>query len=186
MLVKEHSTRLPQKNTRDFGGKPMFMVNLEKMLTIFDKVYVSSDSHLILKMAEDIGAKKIYRGLELCGDVPDIPVFQDALTKMESCAGIVAVHADTPLVEPNLIGLTKHLLEIGIQEVMTCKPITRNTCYKEQHCKVYGSIRGMTKERLENYGDPYKPTPDVWLVDPSLEIETFEDYEKAKCLIHQS
>lgn len=180
LLVKEHSKRLPGKNTLDFNGKPMFLWNVEKCLAIFERVYVSSDSYHILEMATRAGAIAIHRGPELCGDTPDIPVYQHALSKMSNVSGIVAVHANNPTIEQNLIAMAKKLVDIGIQEVMTCHPMTHLEHYHQQSNRIYGSIRAMTYERLLNYPDPYKPDPDVLLVDTSIEIETPESY--AKCL----
>ena len=156
----------------------MFLINLEKGLRLFDRVYVSSDSLEILRLAEANGAVPILRGQNLCGDTPDIPVFQDALRCMEDADGLVAIHVNNPTIDKNLIAMVKKCLEMGAQEVMTCHPMTYLDEYKLQHNKVYGSIRGMTRERLENYRDPYEPEPDILLVDTSLEIETQEDYDR--------
>jgi len=159
----------------------MFLINLEKGRRLFDRVYVSSDSLEILRLAESHGAVPILRGQNLCGDTPDIPVFQDALRCMEDADGLVAIHVNNPTIDKNLIAMVKKCLEMGVPEVMTCHPMTHLDEYKLQHNKVYGSIRGMTRERLENYPDPYEPEPDVLLVDTSLEIETLSDYENALC-----
>lgn len=184
MLVKSQSSRLPNKNTLDFAGKEMFLWNLEKCVSIFDEVYVSSDSYSILELASLHGAKAIHRGDDLCGDTPDIEVFKHALTKID-CDAFIAVHANNPTVEKNLIVLCKKGLEMGIPEVMTCHPMTTKAEYKKQANRVYGSIRGMTRERLENYPEPYHPNPEMLLVDTSLEIETIEDLNL--CLLtHQS
>lgn len=163
----------------DFKGKPMFLWNVEKCLRIFDRVYVSSDSYRILEMATRAGAIAIHRGEELCGDVPDIPVYQHALKKMGNPAGVVAVHANNPTIESNLIAFAKRQLEMGVSEVMTCYPMTHGADYHKQHNAIYGSIRGFSVERLENYPDPYKPEPQVLIVDHSTEIETPESYEQA-------
>lgn len=161
----------------DFNGKPMFLWNVEKCLAIFERVYVSSDSFHILEMATKAGAIPIHRGEELCGDVPDIPVYQHALSKMSNVSAVVAVHANNPTIEKNLIALTKKLVDLGVQEVMTCHPMTHLESYHHQSNRVYGSIRGMTVERINDYPDPFKPNPDVLLVDTSIEIETPESYE---------
>jgi CMP-N-acetylneuraminic acid synthetase len=179
LLVKENSTRLPGKNTMDFKGKPMFLWNVEKCLSLFDRVYVSSDSSRILKMATEAGAMAIRRGSELCGDVPDVPVYQHALSRMRDVSAVVAVHANNPTISKNIIALTKKLLDSGVAEVMTCYPMTHGDNYHNQHNKIYGSIRGMRTERLENYPDPYHPNPEVLLVDRSTEIETPESFEQA-------
>lgn len=179
LLCKKDSKRLPGKNVMYFNGMPMFVWNLEKCLKIFDEVYVSSDSYEILQYAGELGAKAIHRTKELCGDVPDIPVFQHAFSKMsKDIDGIVAVHVNNPTIEKNLIAMTKKILEAGVPEVMTCHPMSYKTEYKKQNNKVYGSIRGMLKDRLLNYPDPYKPNPEVLLVDTSIEVETIEDFEK--------
>lgn len=38
IIAKKESSRLPNKNTMDFFGKPIFVWNLEKMLKIFTEV----------------------------------------------------------------------------------------------------------------------------------------------------
>ena len=157
----------------------MFLWNLQKCLKVFDKVYVTSDDYGILKMSVLEGAEPIHRGKELCGDTPDIPVFQHAFSKMTDVDAIVAVHANNPGIEQNLITIIKKILEMGVPEVMTCYPMFRDNGYKSQGNPINGSIRGMTKERLESYGDPYSPNPEVLVVDSSLEIETIDDYKLA-------
>ena len=120
LLVKEHSNRLPGKNVMDFNGLPMFLWNLRKCVAIFDRVYVSSDSYYILRMAVVNGAIAIHRGQDLVGDVPDIPVYQHAMSKIDDASGVVAVHGNNPTLEKNLIATTKKLIEGGVPEVMTC------------------------------------------------------------------
>jgi CMP-N-acetylneuraminic acid synthetase len=181
MLVKEKSRRLPGKNTKDFKGLPMFIWNLRKCLRVFEHVYVSSDSYEILQLASKEGAIAIHRGEELCGDVPDIPVFAHALKHMDpKVDAIVAVHANNPTIDRNLIAIAKKCLEMGVPEAMSCHPMTkeRKKNYKKQGNLVNGSIRGMTRERLENYPDPYHPNPEMLFVDYSLEIETPEDFNQ--------
>lgn len=159
----------------------MFLVNVEKCLNIFDKVYVSSDSNYILELAQKAGALPIKRGEDLCGDVPDIPVFLHAMERMEPVDGIIAVHANNPTIDHNLIVSAKRIMELGVNEMMTCHPMSRATFYKEQGNLIYGSIRGISKERLLNYGNPYEPNPDILIVDDSIEIETENDYHEALC-----
>lgn len=159
MLAKRNSTRLPGKNFLLIDGKPMYKVNLEKCRDIFDEVLVSSD---------DPDVADVLRDEELCGDVPNIPVYRHAMEHTDADA-FIAVQANSPTIEKNLIILAKKILEMGVQEVMTCHPDR----------SLYGSIWGMTRERLEQYGDPYTPTPEVLIVDPSIDIHTLKDYEQA-------
>lgn len=176
--MKRNSKRLPNKNVLDFNGKPCFLWNVEKCKELFDKVYVSSENLDILIMAKQAGAIPIVRGEELTGDVPDIPVFKHAMEQMEADA-FVAVHANNPTVEPSVIERVKLNLQTGAEEVMTCHPMTHGKEYKEQYNKIYGSVRGMTRRRLNSYRDAYRPEPDVLIVDDSIEIETQETWDQA-------
>jgi len=85
----------------------MFLVNVEKCLRVFDDVYVSSDSEEILKITKDAGAKPILRGVELCGDTPNIPVYRHAIEQMGDVDGIVAVQANSPTIPAEIIRRTK-------------------------------------------------------------------------------
>lgn len=147
----------------------MFLVNVEKCLKIFEKVYVSSDSDWILDEATRIGAIGIKRGEDLCGDTPNIPVYQHALQFMGDIKGIVAVQANSPTVEPNIIALAKDLLEKGVSEVMTCHVDYR----------IYGSVWAVNTEKLRTYGNPFKPFPQVLIVDKSVDIHREKDYNDA-------
>lgn len=169
ILAKSKSNRLPQKNTRDFKGQMMFLVNVKKCLRIFDLVYVSSDSDWILDEATKVGAVGIKRGEELCGDTPNIPVYQHALQFMGDVTNIIAVQANSPTVESNIIILIKSLMERGIDEVMTC----------DLDYNIYGSVWAVSAEKLKVYGDPYKPFPKVLIVDKSIDIHTDVDYRRA-------
>jgi hypothetical protein len=133
----------------------------------------------MLKQAEDIGCIGIYRPPLLCGDMPNIPVYQHAVGKMGNVDGIVAVHACSPNLNEKLIATTRGLMEFGYKEVMTCHPIVRAKDYHAQHWNIYGSIWGIERERLMRYEDPYKPNPEVLLVDDSIDIHYEEDYELA-------
>lgn len=146
----------------------MFLENTKKCLKIFEKVYVSSDSQLILDQARAIGAIPIWRPQKLCGDVPNVPVYRHAMDKMGE-ADIVAVQANSPTLNPDLILWVKGMMEMGANEVMTCYP----------NYEIYGSIWAMTYKRLMEYTDFYHPKPDTLIVDPSVDIHTWDDYEEA-------
>ena len=150
----------------------MYQVNLEKCLKIFDRVYVSSDSQKIIDEAEKLGAFGILRDKELCGDVPNIPVYQNAWEYIDNADGFVAVQANSPTIDPKIIKEAKEYLENGGTEVMTC-------WNENPDNPLYGSVWGMTFERLKNYGDPYKPNPDFLINDDSIDIHTLLDYNKA-------
>lgn len=179
ILAKGESKRLRGKNTKDFHGQPMFLVNVKKCLKIFDEVYVSSDDREILNMATVVGAKPIWRDEDLCGDTPNIPVYKHALKEMGDIDGIVAVQACSPNIAPSLILDAKRLLEMGKNEIMTCHPIKRGKDYHEQHFDLYGSIWALSTWKLNNYGDPLKPDPEALIVDESVDIHDYQDYLRA-------
>lgn len=145
------------------------MINVEKCLKIFPNVYVSSDSEEILELAKKAGAKTILREKALCGDTPNIPVYQHALKFMRDIHGIIAVQANSPTLDPSIIMRVKDLISSGVSEVMTC----------HENRKIYGSVWGLSKNKLQNYIDPYNPNPQVMIIDRSVDIHTKEDYELA-------
>ena len=170
MLVKDDSKRLPHKNTTEIKGKPMFLWNLKKALKVLGKVYVSSENDNILKLARKAGAKTIKRPVELCGDTPNIPVYQHSLEFMDNPDILIAIQANSPNLDKGLIEDTKYLMEYGFKELMTC----------HEDRSLYGSIWAIRTEKLLNYIDPYRPRPEALLVDNSIDIHTKEDLKQVK------
>ncbi len=175
MLIKKESERLKNKNWRIYKGKSMFIWNLEKCLLVFNEVYVSSDSDKILDKAESMGAFSIKRPDDLL-DCPNIPVYQYCMKIMCSDA-FIAVQPNSPETGIRLIKYAKDLLKLGHEEVKTCHYDGTD----------YGSIWGMTRERLKNYPDPQHARPSYWIKDFSIDIHTiedlynsFDDYKKYK------
>lgn len=169
IIAKSESKRLPNKNTLPVKGVPMFLVNVKKCHKIFDRTYVSSDSVEMLEQAVNEGAIAIKRPKSLCGDVPNMEVYQHAIRYIDEDI-IVAVQANSPTIESNSIKQVKRIIEMGFNEVITC----------HEDYSIYGSIWALTKDRIRNYIDPYKPTPEVLIVDKSVDVHTLSDYEKIK------
>ncbi len=171
ILAKKNSTRLPGKNTLTFHGKPMFLHNVDKCLGIFDRVYVSSDSDEILDWADSRGAIGIKRPKELCGDTPNILVYKHAIMFMDDVDAIVAVQANSPTILPIIIKDVKDAMKTH-QEAMTVHP----------NGKIYGSVWGITREKLATYRDTYdyyNPTPEYVIKDLSIDIHTMQDFSTA-------
>lgn len=179
VIAKKDSKRLPHKNIKDFHEKEMFMVNLEKCIEIFDETYFSSDDDEMLRMAKRIGAIPVWRDNVLAGNTPNIPVYQHAFQFMSEPAGIVAVQANSPTVTERTIKTVKNLLASGYDEVMTCHPIFDDQDYHGRGARIYGSVWGISAKRLKRYPNPYKPMPEVLVVDNSIDIHTQEDYDEA-------
>lgn len=149
----------------------MFVWNLDKCLTIFEKVYVSSDYDFILKTAEKMGAIPIKRPAELCGDTPNIAVYRHALRYMGKIDGLVAVQCNSPTIDESIIKFIYHLMEESkVEEIITC----------DMGGAIYGSVWALTAKRIWEYKDPYNPKPDFKIPDWSVDIHDKRDFIKAE------
>ena len=167
MLVKGESQRLKNKNWRYYKGKPMYQWNLEKLLMVFNEVYVSSDDSKILDRVEEMGAFGLTRPPDLL-EATNIECYQH-IFKVSNADAFIAVQANSPETGVKLIKYAKDLLHLGHEEVKTCHRDKTD----------YGSIWGMTKDRLNNYPDPLKARPSRWITDYSTDIHTIEDLYKS-------
>lgn len=172
IIARGDSKRLPAKNLLDLCGKPMFQWNLEKALKLFSKVYVSSDSQFILDGAKTLGAIPIKRPSELALDnIPNIPVYQHALQFMGGADIIVSLQANSPTLSIATIKKALKIMELpDIQELITV----------DRGLKVHGSIWALKRDRLENYGDPFKYRAEVFLLDESVDVHNIEDFKLAE------
>lgn len=68
--ARGNSRRIPLKNIKMFHGKPIISYSIEaaKASGLFDRIYVSSDSQSILRVAEEYGAIPLFRHESLSGD----------------------------------------------------------------------------------------------------------------------
>lgn len=82
------SKRIPQKNIKEFNGKPIIAYSIEKALNtnLFDKVIVSTDDEEIAKVAESFGAEiPFIRPKNLADDFTGInPVISHALKNIDT------------------------------------------------------------------------------------------------------
>lgn len=163
--AKKESQRLPGKGWRDFNGKPMFVWNTEKGLSLCDRMYVSSDYDYILDIADDMGAIPIKRTGKLM-ECPNITWYRYCMQFMNGCDILIALQVNSPTINSKIIKEIKDLMTTGkYQEI--------KTCHKDG--SDYGSVWAMTKDRLDNYGDPYHAKPDLWIEDRSIDIHTQND-----------
>jgi CMP-N-acetylneuraminic acid synthetase len=89
--AKKTSERLPGKGWRDFGGKPMYIWNTEKGLSLCDRMYVSSDYDYILEGAEAIGAIPIKRTDPKLMSCPNITWYRYCMQFMNGCDILIAL-----------------------------------------------------------------------------------------------
>lgn len=178
VIAKGESRRLRNKNFRDFCGKPMFMWAVQKCLKVFEETYVSSDNEFILSEAKKAGAIPIKRPTELCrSDVMNVPVYQHAMAQMREPDIMVAVKADSPTTDIEIVRRIKDWMErYGYDEIMTAYP---KKGYLDKNV-VYGSVWAISRKKLESYDDPMGPEPQVLVVDPAIDIHNEEDLKAAE------
>lgn len=106
------SSRLPNKNFKDFRGKPMIAWPIEilKSMNIFDQVVVSTDSEEISEISLFWGADRVVnRPHELAeNSVPTIRVVSHALDAIgaEDVDRVCVAYATNPLLSAAAISLT--------------------------------------------------------------------------------
>lgn len=100
------SKRIPQKNIKDFAGKPIIAYSIEAAIAtgIFDRIIVSTDSEKIAQVAREYGAEVPFvRPQELSDDyTPTAPVLLHALQWMvsqgEDIKALCCIYATAPFI----------------------------------------------------------------------------------------
>ncbi|RUO79872.1 pseudaminic acid cytidylyltransferase [Idiomarina tyrosinivorans] len=100
------SQRIPRKNIREFGGKPMIAWSVEAALATpsVDQVIVSTDDAEIAEIAQQFGANVPFlRNAELADHhTPTVPVIADAIKRMaelgQSFDNVCCLYATAPFV----------------------------------------------------------------------------------------
>lgn len=118
MPMKGESERVPRKNTRLIGGRPLFHYALENLLraTRIGDIVVDTDSDRISQaIARDFPSVKIVvRPPELLGaKVPLTPIIDYDLKFIE-CEHFLQTHATTPLLRPETIDAAVDLYFDGL------------------------------------------------------------------------
>jgi CMP-N-acetylneuraminic acid synthetase len=173
MIAKGESRRLNRKNSLLFCGRSLFEWNLEKLLKLEIPVYFDSDDDIMIERAQALGANARKRPELFCGhDVPSVPIFQDMAKGLsQKPKAILNLQANSPnckqTVLEQCLAVARH---VPFNELLTVYQDRRNN----------GSIWGFSLDRLMNYGDPYEHTPDVLIVDDSIDIHTLADFQEAQ------
>ena len=113
------SKRIPGKNIRNFLGKPMLQVTIEKIcnLGMFDSIYVSTEDPTISKIAIESGARVHNRAIELSNDfATTLDVVHSTVKYLEGVQlsendFVTCIYPVTPLLKPK--HLTQALALLG-------------------------------------------------------------------------
>ncbi|OOY22029.1 pseudaminic acid cytidylyltransferase [Thioclava sp. DLFJ5-1] len=101
------SKRIPRKNIRPFGGRPMIAWSIAAARTsgLFDRIIVSTDDREIAETARALGAEvPFFRPANLSGDYTGtVPVIAHAVdwqnTQGEPAAEVCCIYATAPFIE---------------------------------------------------------------------------------------
>ena len=175
-IAKGNSKRLKNKNKLKYKGKPMFLWNIEKGLSISKNYYFNSDDTEMIEAASKLGLKNIKREKKLLGhEIPSRLIFKSCLEKMpKNVDGILHIQANSPNLELSLIKSALKIMQLNnIEELLTC----------DENYNQYGSLWGITRKRIKEYNmnknihDRKVIKPDCYLVDKSIDIHNLRDFK---------
>ncbi len=175
-IAKGNSKRLKNKNKLKYRGKPMFLWNIKKGLSITKNYYFNSDDAEMIEVASKLGLKIIKREKKLLGDeIPSRLIFKNCLEKMpKNIDGILHIQANSPNLELDLIKCAFKIMQLDkIEELLTC----------DENYNQYGSLWGITRKRIKKYNmnknihDRKVIKPDCYLVDKSIDIHNIKDFK---------
>ena len=124
------SKRIPRKNVKEFGGKPMiaYAITAAKNSGLFDHVLVSTDDAEISSIAQECGAETPFvRPAELANDyTATVPVVAHAIQACEALgwdfSSVCCIYPGVPFIQvEDLQGAFKHL---EVSRVDYCFPVT--------------------------------------------------------------
>lgn len=126
--VKGNSSRLPGKNILPFGESNLLLHKISQLKQVEEitEIIVSSDSDIMLEMAEKAGVKAIKRPIHFADESLPFGLFLDYVCEIASCEHVMWACVTNPLVEPYLykkaIKLYFEKLEEGYDSLITCLP----------------------------------------------------------------
>ena len=160
VIARLGSKRLPYKNLLPFDGVPLVLraVDLLQKCSAVDEVVVSTESELIARTCSGSGAKILPRPIDLAGDgVASVPVFQHIIEHFP-CDLHVNFNCNFPICDPVVVG---RALELATET-------------GEALSEPY-AVWAHTRERLENYGDPFCITATRFQDDSICEIDVHHE-----------
>ena len=124
------SKRIPQKNIRNFCGKPIIQYAIEalKSSNLFHRIIVSTDSEKIAEISRSLGAEVpfIRDSVLSTDDTPTIDVIIDALTRLGISGNdeVCCVYPTNPLLNSDLL---KKGLDLLREQTINCyvSPVVR-------------------------------------------------------------
>jgi CMP-N-acetylneuraminic acid synthetase len=178
-LAKENSNRLKNKNILSFAGKPLIYWTINKIKKISDEHYINTDSEFILRYAEKLNVKTIFRKPELRGDsIPSRHLMLDSFKYFpKNTYAVIHVQANSPNLELSKIKkIYDLLLYTNLEDIFTIK----------SNGEINGSFWGITLKKLKTYNfnkkihDHKSLKNECWIVDDSIDIHNIKEFKKAE------
>ena len=114
-IAKGNSKRLKNKNKLKYKGKPMFLWNIEKGLSISKNYYFNSDDTEMIEAASKLGLKNIKREKKLLGhEIPSRLIFKSCLERMpKNVDGLLHIQANSPNLDISLIKSALKIMQLN-------------------------------------------------------------------------
>lgn len=104
--LKGHSARVPGKNLRPFGGRPLFhvIVGTLQRATFVDRIFIDTDSDEIARSASSLeGVTVLRRRPDLEGDEVSVNLLIKSFLERTDAENVIQTHATNPLLRPSTI-----------------------------------------------------------------------------------
>ena len=198
------SKRLPGKNLRLLGGKPLVAWTIEhaKEAKLIDKVIVSSDDDAILRVAREYGVMALRRPSELCTDeATSESALLHALKHVENRVDwVVMLQCTSPFrmeedvdqaiwrarmndadSSVSVVPFHGFVWDAFGSPINHATAVRQRTQDREKEYVENGSIYVMRPDMLEK-GRRFGYNPALFIMDPStaLDIDTEEDFVRAQ------
>ena len=177
------STRIPRKNMRDLGGKPLIQWTIEAaQRSKLTRVVVSTEDVEIATLAKRLGCEVIPQPLDsaLSGTM-SAPVVMSALDYLRDTEGyepdfVCLLHPTSPFRRCSHIDIALREVDFN-PDIDAAVSITNDT--------LNGAIYLARTERFRKYGTFFGETvrPIVMEQCFGLDIDTWDDLERARCLV---
>lgn len=177
--ARSGSKSLPDKNVRDFAGKPLLAHSIEQALAArsIDRVIVSTDSERYAAIAREFGAQTPFlRPAELAtDDATDLVVFQHALAWLRDHEGwipeiLVHLRPTYPRRDPADIDRVVELLagDPQLDSVRSIAPATE-TPFKMWTRGSDGLLTPVADLGIEAYNQPRQSLPAAYLQNACID-----------------
>lgn len=210
--VKENSKRLPGKNILPFGSSNLLIHKIEQLKQVEEitDIVVSSDSDIMLEMAEKTNVKALKRPEKYANESVPFGNFLDYLCTVLPNDHILWACVTSPLVEPYLykkaIKLYFEKLEEGYDSLITLQPLQsfyfdkqgplnfktglshKNSEFLEPIYHFTNGINLAPKKKIVEWHYNFGPNPYKLMVDKreAIDIDDVYDYIYAKALFDSS